>query len=198
MKCVINKIVNVVTKHKMPFRILCILIALGLMITIILGFFTKVIPEWTISLFILFYYISIIPIAIIGVETLFDNILYFFMTLYSLFILSGVFATIINSLFNNEYITIYFWISSFFIFSYVYEISFTHSIYGLLLKKENEALIKSSALIGYMCNIVRIIILILAVFDTQYNLGLKNYPISEAIVTSLAFEKIIKGRKSKK
>lgn len=190
-----NKLDKIILKNKLFFKMLCLILTICSMITLFLSFI-NITLELIAILFYLLFIISIYPMVIISEETLLDYIVHFLIGIYSLIMSSYMFSGIINFLFKNEYITIYFAISSFFIFSYLYERSFS-KINNSLYKQQTKAWQNSAAFVGYMCNIIRIIILVLTIFDTQYNLGLKNYPISEAIITSLAFEKIIKNQKNK-
>lgn len=209
----INRFVNIVKNHKTIFRILCLIMSiLSLTICIIAASFD--IFHHTTSthnlLFALSYFLlilSIIPTAIIEIENSFDKLLQFLLTIYSLLYVSGGIAFIIHSIFKNEQITIYFWVSSFFIFSYLYELVFKNSVTNEPNSKTNFNNIffynlekvwgKSAGIIGYTCNIIRIVLLVLDVFNKQYDFGLDKWLLTEAIVTSLAFEKIIKTHSKK-
>lgn len=190
-----------ITKHKMKFRVISLVTSICAT-AILICTLLEVFPAWSFYIMYLLFYISLMPVAVVDIETPVDFVTHFLLTINSLLILSAVFAGLINLLFGNEYISIYFGISSFFIFSYLYEKLFksigSHNTRSFICsyldhKGVTEAWGRSAAVIGYLCNIARIILLILDVFDKQYNLGLRSWPLSEAIVTSLAFEKVIKS-----
>lgn len=183
------------------FRILCFIVVVCFLLNTIIGIFTSyVVPNYISLILHIFVYLFCIPIAIIGIDNIFDRILNFMFVVSSLLIASIVFSEIINIIFKNEYIFQYFVITMFFVFSYLYEIQFNNIdnfsflFYTEGFKQYSKVWGYSSSIIGYTCNIVRIILLIFSIFDKQYNLcpALSNLPISEAILTALAFEKIMK------
>jgi len=141
----------------------------------------------------------------IEIENFIDRILYFIMVVVSLLTCSCIIIGIVDILFNNTYINVYFGITAFFVFGYLYDVLFREEykrehmmIWFIPIPKNQEirnhekAFATSAVSVGYFCNILRILLLVLDVFDKQYLLGLLEYPISEAVVTSLAFEKVIK------
>lgn len=148
-----------------------------------------------------------------GIENIIDRILIFSMTVSSLLCCAGIITGISELLLHNININIYFGITSFFVFGYLYNIVYREEyernverlgifIPILLVKDEStksfeKELVRSTIYVGYLCNVIRIVLLILDVFDKQYSLGIQQYPISEAVVTSLAVEKLIKSHYNK-
>lgn len=199
-----NKIESYIKNRKPIFRVLCLIISLCMIVSLV-GSFANLIPDKVSRVVIILYYVSIIPMSCIEIENFIDRILYFIMVVFSLLTCSCIIITIVEFIFHNTYINVYFGITAFFVFGYLYEIMFREEYnceYTMILsipvpktqfmKDLQKAWAQSSALIGYFCNVLRILLLILAVFEKQYNWGLLEYPISEAVVTSLAFEKVIK------
>ena len=205
----INKIEKIVKKHKKFFRISGFIISLFSLIVFVLTISFEIFHDSTSVplnlIFVLSYIlliICLIPMAIINIENSFDRFLQFLLTLYSLLYASGAIALIVHFISTNDSITIYFWVSTFFILSYLYEILFKKGVTNIskynriynnpLFVKFLKAWGNSAGIIAYTCNIARIVLAILDAFNKQYKFGFENWLLVEAIVTSLAFEKIIK------
>lgn len=200
---IINRLNHITSKNKMIFRLLCFIMLICFILVAVIDIFANyTIPNYIKCIVFILIYIAAIFTALIGIESTFDRILQFIIIICSLLCSAGMFSEIIFSLFKNKYITQYFFISTFFIFSYLYEINFNNtSSHSEDYNQYIRIWRHSASIIGYTCNIIRIILLIFDVFNKQYNLwsGLSNLPISEAILTALAFEKIIKTKtKTKK
>lgn len=154
---------------------------------------------------IFLYTFSVVLVVDFGTKNIIDRIILFGMTILSLLCCAGLITEISEFLFHNVNINIYFGITSFFVFGYIYNIvcrerhinndkqtSIIIAVLSDVTIELDKAIVQSAILIGYLCNIIQIGLLILNVFDNQYNLGIQQYPISEAVVTSLAIEKLIK------
>jgi hypothetical protein len=207
-----HKLLKLVETHMLLARIVCGLLSISMVIVIILGFL-NLIPGLLFYIVAILYALSLILLVIIGIRNLFDRILHIIMTIISLLICSGVITEIVHLIFKSIYISVYFGVTSFFVFSYLYDIFFrkyseqTHVYIGFIpieMDSTTRTLLRtiaqSSVYVSSACNVMRIALLIIFVFNSQYSFiveNLRNLPISEAIVTSLAFEKLIKGRYSK-
>ena len=199
-----KKIESYIKKRKPIFRALCLIMSICMIVSFVFSL-ANLIPDKVFWVVLILYYISTIPIIFIGVENFIDRILCFIMIIFGLLIISSLIVGIVDIVFNNTYIDVYFGITAFFVFGYLYNIIFKEEyksdyfrIGSISLPKLQvvqdfyRVFAKSAGLIGYFCNIFRILLLVLSIFEKQFHWGLLEYPISEAVVTSLAFEKLIK------
>ncbi len=199
-----QKLLEFIKKHILLTRILCLLMSIYLLFAI---FFLDY-DLTSVLLFLIIYILyncTISIITMININNTFDFILHQILIVIILSYISVFLSHLTNIVFKNIYISSYIGITSFFVLSYIYEIHFknirknNNTIIAMALSETTqEFFVKSFYNISIACNIIRLILLILSVFESQYSfIGeyYKNLPITESIVTSIAFEKLIKNKK---
>lgn len=205
---------NFIKNHRNLYRVICFLISLLTLATLILSMF-MVYSMWFLLGMTVLYIFAFTPIMTFNTYNQFDYILYFILVLLSLLSVAAVVTDITNAIFHNNNVNIYFGITSFFTFSYLYDILFReiakpNSFIALLpetnlLKGFYAMSARATVGISKTCNIFRLILLVFSMFSTRTDIlseYIKNLPIADvivtdAIVTSLAIEKLIKSFYSK-
>lgn len=193
--------------HKNILRVGCLLLALIAIASLILSVYNTFFT-WVFGAMMILYPLSLAPIIDTEANNKFDYLLYFILMIMSLSVVAVLVTAIPNMIFHNTDVNIYFGITSFFTFSYLYDIYFRemanqHKISWLktdLLKGLYVMSARVSVGIGKTCNIFRLVLLVLSVFthanvlrENIENLPFANIMVSDAIVTSLAVEKLIKS-----
>lgn len=197
---------HVIERHCNLFRWICLVLALVTLAALILTF-AGMYPVWPVYLFVVLYSLSFTPLMTLTSNNRWDRVLYSMLVLLSLLICAGSVVEITNAVFHNTNINVYLGITAFFTFSYLYDMYFRETakpsnitLPFLLLADIFQRFYAMSAQaavgISKTCSIIRLVLLILSMFDGEYNLlneSIRNMPITEAIVTSLAVEKVIKS-----
>ena len=203
-----------IKKRRNLYRGVCFFILLITLASLILSML-MICSIWFFAGMMVLFAVVYAPIFILDTYNRFDYILFFLMVL-SLLFGAGVVMDITNAIFHNTNVSIYLGITSFFTFSYLYDIYFREIAksdynYGLLspitdLFKGFYAMSAQAAVsISKTCNIIQLVLLVFTMFSTQTDLlseNIKNLPfadaiVTQAIVTSLAIEKLIQSFYSK-
>lgn len=207
----ISKLSYIIRKRRNLFRIVCVLFSFFVTVYFILHIIYGG-TDWISNIFVgailsgalVVYFICSIEMMLLRIECFIDKILIFDFITSILFFGASVVSSIAELLFNNIKINIYFGVITFFVTGYLLDIFYRKEYDSAYLRNSfsdekdldihdgDKAVLDSIVFVSFLCNILQILLIVVVVFDSLYNFGVQEYPILEAILTSLAVEKLLK------